>query len=231
MDDNNENSILTFKPVTLEFIHDLYLRRLKSNLLIKTFGKKIIFDFEKSLEYLSNIKAGLDNESQDQKFKVEISGIGGLSYRLHFDIEKANILISEKKIEYQSIRIDNPTLYTNPKELDHEKLNRYLKSLTIFEPLVTVRHRYIGKLLVIDGNHRLEVAKRRQYEVLNTYILNTCGLYESLCENRSRLFFILHHNLSVLDLYIKNKGLTRLYFRNSFEDNSYYPLPDYRCSS
>jgi|GEM_PF-3669596 len=205
-----------------EKYHKKSVLQLRSNFLLRLLKNDLISDFDRSFDRILSSKPGISFFG-DQIYIQRIDFSSGASYFMNFNVRKAELFITEQGIELQKLPIDLPLIYSDAEKLDARKLKLFSGTIQKIDPIITVYHHCINRLIVIDGNHRLELAKSRRNESIPAYCLSADGLFQVLDDDLSRLLFIYHNNLCALNKVLFFKGLLPLKIKKSFDKICYYP--------
>lgn len=151
---------------------------------------------------LINNEPELDNFDLYQEFKQIINGLNGDYYEVSWLISKIekyfesiDAIPTKTKISYLNIDLN---------EIDEFKLDS-LSSLesSNLKPIFVFDYLPSGYKYVIDGNHRIYLAKQRGEKYIDAYWLTQDSIFEFM-NNRSQNLYTFHHNLAVLYTFCKS---------------------------
>lgn len=201
---------------------------------LKTYNN--IFSENKIYAVYSDLKGEIDNylrllqdscEYEGQyitSFEIPITtGFGNEEYVLKWNITEIEKAIKAKKIESQKIDVANPFIWSCPSRLNKLKLFQMSVIPPIKEPIILAFHSGIQKLIVIDGNHRFHIAKSRNEETIEAFILHP-KMHLNFMSDKNKNQFIVHHNLFVLNNYAQSPSIRKCVLNDDFGIESFYPI-------
>ena len=175
-------------------------------------------DYLKLLQNSSKIK-----ESYVTSFEIPIyTGFFNEEYLLKWNIQE---ILENENIPSQKIQIDNPSIWSCPSRLNQFKLFQMNLVPDIEKPIVLAHHSAIQKLIVIDGNHRFHIAKKRNRKTIDAIVLHP-NTHLNYMNEENRNQFKIHHNLFVLNNYSEFPLMRKCTVSKDFKNRSLYPILD-----
>ncbi len=156
-------------------------------------------------------------------FEIPITTYGNESYLMKWDITGIINKIEKEKIRSIKIKVNHPMIWSCPSRLNFNKLNKLNKIPEFKKPIILAYHPSIQKLIVIDGNHRYNILKNRNQQLIDCIILHP-KIHLEFVSEYVKNNFIIQHNLFALNNYILFPKKNKLKVDKSFEKDSIYPI-------
>jgi len=177
-------------------------------------------EIKNSFKILNDKKYFLD-KPYSKIFRQYIdTGVADEKYEVHWNINEAKSYIQNKNISSQKIYINS--VYSDRTNLDFRKVEYYEHTMPDIKDIIVVYYFPIDSYLVIDGNHRIEVAKRRELKIVEGFVLSPFAHHQLMSSDLSKFLYAFHHNLIALTNFSKNRNLCKLDINTSLQSKSFY---------
>lgn len=110
-------------------------------------------------------------------------------YEMVWNMDKVNDIIAREKIAVRTCRLKD--LHINNERLDWNNV-ALIRTYKSIYPIITVDHPLIGRTLIIDGNHRVQVLLERGGKTVDVYHLDAQLSYEALVDGLTKHLYEFH---------------------------------------
>ena len=203
---------------SLQHTFDFFDNHFEKRKLYKLFPK--FLDLRENFKRL-NKEYHFPDKLDPTIFRQDITtGVGNEQYEVQWNINEVKAYIQKNNIPSQKFHIGN--VYSDRNNLDFRKVEQYESSIEEIKDIFVVYYAPISTFLVIDGNHRIEVAKRRGQKIVKGYGLSPFAHHQLMSTELSKSLYTFHHNLIVLNNFSSSLKLWKLNIDRKLTADSFY---------
>lgn len=175
--------------------------------------------YRKVIKSVSNIP----NRTPYRNFGIPITtGHDEDSYMLNWAIPDLLSQIKQMNLKPKKVSLNDPLIWSDPKLLNTDWLSHVISRKKEEEPILLAYCFAIGKLIVIDGNHRYHAAKAKSMSEISAHILGANLHTKFLLTDKQKVYFQIHHNLKSLEFFARNPKSYPLHIGNGLEPNTLF---------
>lgn len=138
-------------------------------------------------------------------------------FEIYWSVEVLNRLVQQEKSQLNIFLIEH---------LEHQYDDLYKIKVKQYElqdkiaPIIVVD--YYGKLLVVDGNHRLQSRINKREKSIIGYYIPAKIHTKALLNEQSSTIYTYYHNCNILAKICQEKKISPIYINQSYNINSFY---------